>query len=619
MFSFSEPGKFLTIALAPLMMSFQHDSTHFAPNEVRISSRPYQQRISFHSEIKLVQLEVVVRDRKGDPVSGLTKEDFALTDSGRVREIAAFSIERTASSVPLISNAPAVGAGSATKTQDSPTSNQTQTLREKAVTEPSAGQRRYIALLFDDINTSNGDLAHAKKASVRFIREALKSDDRIAVFTTSSGRMLDFTSDTTAVVKSLDVVQAHQRISPGGLAACPRITCYDAYRIVNNDPSAMKAAMSRACNCAGDSSCDIDAIPDDMLLNPASRVATSMYGGGGTLSSLISSVKAQAQQTWDMTRQASQATLDGVTSTLDLLTTQPGKRMLLLTSSGFLSGSLEVEIDQIINDAVRQGVVINSLDAKGLYAESPGGSFTEIDSMTRVTALSIAEDARSLGDRLDSVDSAPAKFAESTGGLMFKNNNDLSLGFYRLGMVPSITYLLAFPPAEDGKYHKITVKLANKSSGEFVQVRPGYQAPPSVNAKQASPVDSLDREVAAKDTPQDFPATVSVQPGAEGQHKLTLQNHVELQKLPFQHQKGRQVEELIFVAALFDDQGKFVTGKEAEMNLALKPESFARLSASGIKAAMSLEAPAGSYRLRTVIEEGVQHKMSASNQEVHIP
>ncbi|MFZ0278544.1 MAG: hypothetical protein WA254_14115, partial [Candidatus Sulfotelmatobacter sp.] len=88
--------------------------------------------------------------------------------------------------------------------------------------------------------------------------------------------------------------------------------------------------------------------------------------------------------------------------------------------------------------------------------------------------------------------------------------------------------------------------------------------------------------------------------------------------LPFQHQKDVHVERLIFVAALYDLQGTFITGKEAEMDLALKPRSYERLTSSGINAALSLEAPPGSYSLRSVIQESVEGKITAETHKVQI-
>jgi hypothetical protein len=64
-----------------------------SPGEVRVSSRPYRPESQIlRRESRLGQVEVVVRDINGRPVGGLTKDDFALLDSGRPRDIADFSV-----------------------------------------------------------------------------------------------------------------------------------------------------------------------------------------------------------------------------------------------------------------------------------------------------------------------------------------------------------------------------------------------------------------------------------------------------------------------------------------------------------------------------------------------
>ena len=88
-------------------------------------------------------------------------------------------------------------------------------------------------------------------------------------------------------------------------------------------------------------------------------------------------MNAQAEQTWGQARIAAQSTLDSIKDALDQLSRTSGRHMLLLSSSGFLSGTLDQQLDAIISEAVRAGVVIDSLDAKGLYAEAPGTPLNE--------------------------------------------------------------------------------------------------------------------------------------------------------------------------------------------------------------------------------------------------
>ncbi len=576
-----------------------------SPGEVRLSSHPYQPRPILHLESRLVQLEVVVRDSHGRGVSGLAKDDFAVYDSGKARDLSAFSVDTFNTAV----NNPPKSASPAPNTTAQPTPPAPKSPGQNSV------KGRWIGLLFDDISTAPGDLAHGKVAASRFIKEAVGSGDRIAVFTTSSGRASEFTNDSAAILAAMTTVQSHPHISPGGLAQCPRMTAYEAYQIVNNDPSAMKAKVSEACSCGGSASCPrtVEGIPDNDLMNPTSSVAN------GVLSSLIDAIHAQAQQTWDQAHMASQATLDAIKNSIDLLARMPGKRMLLLASSGFLSGMLDVEQDSIINEALHAGVVMNSLDAKGLYAEAPGTPLNESVESIELPVSTMVFQMRSLGDRLDDLDSAMARFAESTGGLLFRNNNDLDLGFRQLGLLPACTYLLGFTPAEDGKYHKLKVELKNKSH-DFVQVRPGYFAPTKTTIDQPGPIEKMDSLMSGTDEKTELPATISEKLGTTnaGGPQLTIQAHVDIQKLSFDQQKDRHVQKLTFIAALFDQQGNFVTGKQADMELALKSESLDRFSKTGINGVMQLEVSPGTYRLRMIVQESLHGALSATTKNIQV-
>lgn len=81
------------------------------------------------------------------------------------------------------------------------------------------------------------------------------------------------------------------------------------------------------------------------------------------------SVQALARQVWAPTLLTSQETLNSLLSVLSHLAKMPGDRVLLMASSGFYAGELGHAVDDVVNDALRSRVVINALDAKGLYAE----------------------------------------------------------------------------------------------------------------------------------------------------------------------------------------------------------------------------------------------------------
>jgi VWFA-related protein len=586
------------MALAAAFLSLASAQT-FSPDEVRVTNHPYSPKPAIRLATELVQLEVVVRDARGRAVCGLAKEDFAVFDSGKSRDLTAFSVDVAAPSAVTLPK-PAGTAPPPAALQFPP--------------DFDPARNRWVALVFDDINTPTGDLARVKVAARRFIEQAAASGDRVAVFTTSGGQVLEFTGNAAAILAAVADVESHPRASPEGLAPCPRITAYEAYQIVIGNAMVLQAKVAEACSCSGGPGCVGEGLPSP---NPGSRPTRNPNGAGGPV---VAQVQAQAKQTWEQARAASEATLAAIQRSLDQLRDVRGRRMLLLASSGFLSGTLEDEQDDIIDQAVRAGVVISSLDAKGMYAETPGRPINEPSEEVELPLTSTILQVESLGDRLDSLDSSMARFAESTGGQLFRNNNDFDFGFYELGVAPACTYLMGFPPAEDGKYHKLKVKLRNKSRN-FLQARPGYFARGKPFPRRPEPVDPLDAEVTGSEERNDLQAASSETPGntAANGRQLTIRTHLDLQDVSFRTEGDRRVQQVAFVAALFSPEGRLVIGTESVMDLTLKRETFEQVSKTGVTGVMSLEAPPGAYRLRIVVQEAVDGRISATSKVIRIP
>ena len=57
---------------------------------------------TFKAGVDLVSVSVVVKNQKGRPVTGLSRKDFELFDSGRMRDIADFRSEDSAVSVAML-------------------------------------------------------------------------------------------------------------------------------------------------------------------------------------------------------------------------------------------------------------------------------------------------------------------------------------------------------------------------------------------------------------------------------------------------------------------------------------------------------------------------------------
>ncbi len=587
--------KFRVAAVGVSLLALISAGQSLSPGEVSIRSWPYSPSPPvLRVRTNEVQVGVVVQDSKGHVVSGLTQRDFAIYDDGKQQSLSSFSVEHR--QVFDASRAVAPPASAQPNAQ------------------PSAPPRpRYVALYFDDLDTEFGDMRHVQLAAENFLRTGIGPNDKIALFTASGLQTVSFTPNAPEIISAVEELKFHGRAIKS--SGCPRITPYDAY-VISTEPNPPISRETPGMPTPAEGSPTYQAVLTEAIR--CNCADTGNFGDGGTCAANQRQViVAESHQIWDSVRQMSLDTLNSLHAAVDFLADRPGERVLVLASSGFLAGTLEDKVDSILSDALHAGIVINSLDAKGLF------TYTETEDRNDGAYQAVYR-AESFGQSMMTLTAAMVDFAVGTGGRFFHNRNDLAAGYYSLAAAPETEYLLGFVPGKEkfnGKFHKLKVTVS--ASGKFnAQARPGYFAPTkeTKESNEPTPEEKIDAEVRGSEQRSDFPLSVSERPAiaSKGGRELSVQTRVDIQKLPFELQKDRHVDLLTFVVALFDSQGKMVAGKEAQMQFALKPESFERFSKSGINGAMSLEAPPGTYRLRVVVEEAMHSEMSATSRQVQI-
>jgi VWFA-related protein len=166
-------------------------------DEVRVSAHPYvPPRVRFETQSQLVPIEVVVRDRQGQPVGGLKRQDFEVQDEGKPQEIVAFAEKDH-------TVAPAQGGAVATQ--------------------------RSLVLFVDDRHGDIGHLRSVQVAAKRYLKTALTPDIQVAIYTASGSLLHGFTHDRAALAAALDRLSLRPRINEH---ASP--SPYESYLIANN-------------------------------------------------------------------------------------------------------------------------------------------------------------------------------------------------------------------------------------------------------------------------------------------------------------------------------------------------------------------------------------------------
>jgi hypothetical protein len=216
-----------------------------------------------------------------------------------------------------------------------------------------------------------------------------------------------------------------------------------------------------------------------------------------------------------------------------------------------------------------------------------------------------------------------AQLAEGTGGTNFRNRNDLDQGMRQAVAAPAISYLLAFSPQNlkiDGRYHTLKVALTGKRPYS-VQARRGYYAPRNVVDPAETAKEEIQEAVFSQEEIHDLPVDLQTQffKADAMQARLAVLTHVDVKGIPFRKSDGRNRDNLTIATAIFDENGKFVTGGEKIVEMRLLDPTLTRLSRSGFTVKSTFDVKPGTYLVRLVVRDAQGSQMAARNGAVVIP
>ena len=279
----------------------------------------------FKVTTELVLVDVTVVDRKGNPVRGLTAEQFQVLEDNQPQKIRLFQFQdiaaRQAQPAP----------GLATRGQPAPGRD---VIRINPVAAPEevevAKDRRLIFLFFDSSSLPPEDFLRAREAAEECIRQKMTTADLVAVgLLGNSMRIVEnFTNDREALARALKRIVPGEAAALGELGATP-------------DPEAEPDEN------------DAGFTPDETELNIFNT--DRKLGAIEALSRSLRSV--------------------------------PGKKMMVYFSSGVFTTGVDnqSQLRAAIDAANRSNVSIYTVDARGLTANVPGGDARQ--EFTRGTGL----------------------------------------------------------------------------------------------------------------------------------------------------------------------------------------------------------------------------------------
>ncbi len=199
-----------------------------------------------------------------------------------------------------------------------------------------------MGVLFDDVHMSMQDTTVVRDAATRLFG-ALAPSDRVAMFSASGQFHLQFTADHDQLAKSLYSLVPRPTTGGAGFHDCPEVTYYQADLIQNkSDSQALAVAAEDAVQCAFNG--------DETKISQATVLAQS---------AAARSLSVGDQETEYAYRHIEEA--------MRQLSAMPGQRVMVFVSPGFIPTTLWSETSDLIDRASHASIVINTIDARGLY------------------------------------------------------------------------------------------------------------------------------------------------------------------------------------------------------------------------------------------------------------
>ncbi len=157
----------------------------------------------FRSSVDLVTVNVVVRDKSGNIVKGLTRDDFVVTEDGAKQQVDTFDFEE-------VTTTPLETAPTAITTVLGSVGRAPATPAPAAPAKPAIDLhgRRLIAMLFDLSSMQPEEIKRSADSARDYIQKKLTPADMVAIATLSTTLQVpqDFTADRDLLLHALNVM-----------------------------------------------------------------------------------------------------------------------------------------------------------------------------------------------------------------------------------------------------------------------------------------------------------------------------------------------------------------------------------------------------------------------------
>jgi VWFA-related protein len=534
---------------------------------------------------QLVQLDAVVTDKTGKVVKGLSKNDFELFDGGKRQEISFFEfVDAEPSTRPNAAAEPSAAE------------------QQAAIQGAGVGDvRRIFAFVIDDLTMQPSDLVYVRDMLTNFVDNRMQPTDLVAIVRVVGGESLlqQFTTDKNLLKRTI-------------LKLTPRTSAFNAF---NQYEDAAHTTSTAAPSPGG---------------APAFNSAAALDGNASDINS----------ETDDATSSLRAfMTLGTAGFLIDGMKELPGRKAMVLVSGGLPAlsgtngsmGNVSYFLDQLADRATRAGVAINTLDIRGLSAQTGVASFDATPGKSAVTGSSGSfgrlPDPAMDGTKIpfDVIDAHMGlrQLSAATGGIAELNRNDFNKGLDQIVETNSGYYLLAYTPSDakfNGDFRKVEIKV--KGSGYKVLGRRGYvareeHAPAAPATKRDELLAAIKSPLAKRDVNLDAALFYTALPNNKGAVGIGLA--IDPSKLKFETVGDKQEANCDVEGFVFDELGKLRGGFDDTLKVDLTPEEMKQATAAGIPYSRTTEVPPGIYQIRIAVRDQATGAIGTTSRYLEVP
>jgi len=318
---------------------------------------------------------------------------------------------------------------------------------------------RTVLFFVDDYHLSPGSATYARRMLKQFIEAGMKQNDQAQIVSASGqlGFLQQLTDNKAVLDAAADRLRSNQMTLETG--EYPPMTEYQAINVERHDDDLVRFFAVALLKQQGEE-------PSEAAIKRAAEIIMNR----------AAQIIADGQSITTRTL----LTLRGF---INLTSALPGRKIVFFISDGFFldqrRGDNFDRLQRIINSASRSGVVVYSLDARGLGAGLPSAAQTVMADPSGVLTRTNMSEVRSSQDAMNAI-------ASDTGGRAFFNTNSMPDAVHKALKEASTYYLLAWRPESEEqrnpKFRRIEVSVVGRPD-LVVRFRRGIGEPPEDIAK----------------------------------------------------------------------------------------------------------------------------------------